>query len=89
LNKMLDYSILLQKIPFAIFIDLYNDHPTENYDYILSKFINIFDGLEDYKEYCMSFVFYSFIKEKVLHSCADRLCLAIFSSEILIIYGST
>ncbi|CUT18120.1 MULTISPECIES: hypothetical protein [Candidatus Ichthyocystis] len=57
-----------EKNSFATFIDLYIDHTSENYEYMLSKFINIFDSLGQDEECCMSFVFDRFLGETIILS---------------------
>lgn len=59
--------------PFIMaFLDLYRSHLAENYDHMISKFVEIFEDLEYDKECCMSLAFDGFFGEMIIH---NRACI--------------
>ncbi|WP_092343797.1 hypothetical protein [Candidatus Ichthyocystis sparus] len=81
IKKNLAAHFYEKKISFATFSDLYVEHITENYEYILSKFVDIFDNLGQDEECCISFAFDTFLGEMVLSSISEELDDIIFTVE--------
>lgn len=71
--------------PFVIFNDLYNSHLAKNYDFVISKSIEIFENIGRDEESCMSFVFDKLFGEIVIHHNAVQLRNFIHMSEFYLI----
>lgn len=72
-ERELKEYIDVEKTPFTAFMELYRDYLEENYHYIMSKSIEIFNSVMQDKECLMSFAFCTILGHMVYHRDARKL----------------